>query len=333
MKAIEYTKYGSTDVLELTEVAKPSPDANQVLIKVHATTVTPVDIAFRTGTPIFARLFTGLFRPKKSILGTELSGEIEAIGAHVTRYKVGDQVFAAPADGNGAHAEYICLPQDGAIAHKPATLSHDEAASICNGALTALPFLRDNGKIAPGKRVLIIGASGSVGTFAVQIAKHFGAHVTGICSTANLDLVTSLGCDTVIDYTRTDFTKSNQKYDIIFDTVGKSSFAHSKRALTNTGIYLTTVMSISILFQMLWTSKVGSKKAVFAATGLRPAADQVADLGFLTKQIKAGKLKLIIDRSYPLEQIAEAYNYVEKGHKRGNVVITMAHRGPDSTAS
>ncbi len=323
MKAIVYRKYGSPEVLKLEDVAKPAPKDNEVLVKVHATTVTPVDCGFRSADPFIARLFTGLFRPKNPILGTELAGEIEAVGRHVEQLKIGDQIFAAPANGQGAHAEYICLPATGALARIPFNMTYEQAAAVCNGALTALPFLRDNGKIARGHKVLINGASGSIGTFAVQLARHFGAHVTGVCSTANLDLVRSLGADEVIDYTAQDFTKTGQTFDIIFDTVGKSSFSNCKGALTDKGIYLSPVHSLGTTFQMLWTSITGGKKAIIAATGLRPASAQVKDLAILTELIEAEIIKPVIDRSYALEQFAEAHRYVETGHKKGNVVVTF----------
>lgn len=323
MKAIVYEKYGSTDVLQLQEVEKPTPKASEILVKIHATTVTPVDTTFRDGSMYFARLFTGLTKPKKAILGTELAGVVESTGYPVSRFKVGDKVFASPTGGNGTHAEYICLSEDSAVETMPANMSFDEAASICNGALTALPFLRDNGNIKRGQKVLINGAAGSIGTFAVQLAKHFGAEVTGVCSGANVEFVRSLGADKVIDYTKQDFTKTGQTYDIIFDAVGKSSFPKSKGALTKNGIYLTTVLSLGILMRTLFNKKTDGKRVMFAATGMRPADAQIKDLAYIKCLIENGNLKTIIDRSYPLEHIAEAHSYVEKGHKRGNVVVTV----------
>jgi len=327
MKAIVYTKYGSPDVLQLQEVEKPIPKDNEVLIRIHATTVTTAGLASLTGAPFIARIFSpdlGLTRPKVPILGVELAGEIEAVGKAVKRFKEGDQVFAEP--GSGTYAEYTCLPEDGLLAIKPANVTYEEAAAACDGVLTALPFLRDTGKIQSGQRVLINGASGSIGTFAVQLAKHFGAKVTGVCSTSNLELVTSLGADAVIDYTEKDFTRTGQTYDIIFDTVGKSSFSRCKRSLARNGIYLSTFPTPALMLQMLWTSKIGSKRAAFAATGLRPLGERTKDLLFLKELIEAGKIKSVIDRRYPLEQVAEAHRYVEKGHKKGNVVITLEAR-------
>jgi NADPH:quinone reductase-like Zn-dependent oxidoreductase len=322
MKAIVYTKYGPPDVLQLKEVEKPTPKDNEVLIRVYATTVTAADCAFRSGNPFFARFYTGLMRPKNSILGTELAGEIELVGKDVKLFKKGDSIFGTSISF-GAHAEFKCLPEDGSLAIKPANLTYGDAAAVCDGALTALPFLRDQANIQNGQKVLIHGASGSVGTFAVQLAKYFGAEVTGVCSTTNLEMVKSLGADKVIDYTKEDFTKNGQTYDIIFDTVGKSSFSRCKRSLKQSGVYLSTVPSPAIMLQMLWTSKFGSKKAIFAATGLRPSSEKTKDLIFLKELIEAGKIKPAIDRRYPLEQIAEAHSYVEKGHKKGNVVITL----------
>ncbi|HMQ55531.1 MAG TPA: NAD(P)-dependent alcohol dehydrogenase [Anaerolineae bacterium] len=324
MKAIVYTEYGAPDVLRLEEIEKPRPQANEVLIKVHATTVTAVDCTFRKGEPFISRLFTGLFKPKNSILGDELAGEIEAVGKDVTRFKKGDQVFGTMA-GHGAYAEYICLPEEGAtLALKPANMSYEEAAASCDGLLTALPFLRDGGHIQPGQKVLINGASGSIGSFAVQLAKVFGADVTGVCSTANVDLVKSLGADQVIDYTQADFTQSTEAYDLIFDTVGKTSFSRCKRALKPGGIFLEAAINgLAILPVVLWTSKIGRKKARIMATGLRSADARTNDLIFIRKLIEAGRIKPVIDRRYPLAQIAEAHRYVDTGHKKGNVVITL----------
>ncbi|MFQ5592638.1 MAG: NAD(P)-dependent alcohol dehydrogenase [Anaerolineae bacterium] len=322
MKAAVYTEYGSPDVLQIKEVEKPTPKDNEVLIRIYATAVTAVDSIFRMGNRFDARLFTGLIRPKKSTLGSELAGEIEAVGKDVKRFKAEDQVFATTADF-GAHAEYICLPEEAVLIIKPTNMTYSETVGAFGGALTALPFLRDSGNIQSGQKVLINGASGSIGAFAVQIAKYYGAEVTGVCSSANVEMVKSLGADKVIDYTQEDFTKSGQTYDIIFDTVGKSSFLRCKSALTQNGRYLTTVITFAILLQMLWTSKIGSKKAVIAFTGLRPASEKTKDLLFLKELAETGQIKSVIDKRYPLEQIAEAHSYVDKGHKKGNVVITV----------
>ncbi len=325
MKATIYTKYGTPDVLQFKEVEKPVPKDNEVLIKIYATTVTAVDSIFRKGNIFFARLANGLFRPKIPTLGTELAGKIESVGKDVKSFKEGDEVFGDSSTKSSAHAEFICLSDDEPLAIKPANLSFEEAAAIPYGGLTALPFLRDNGKIESGQKVLIIGASGSVGTYAVQLARYFGAEVTGVCSTTNVEMVKTLGADMVIDYTQQDYTQSDQTWDIIFDTVGKSSFSRSQKILTEKGIYLTAYLTLSILLQMLWTSKIGKKKAMIAFTGLRPASEKAEDLIFLKELIEAGQLKPVIDRHYSFDQIIEAHRYVDKGHKKGNVVITLDH--------
>lgn len=321
MRAIVYEKYGTPDVLQLKEVEKPSPKDNEVRIRVHAAIVTPSDCAFRKADPFMVRFIYGLTSPKNKILGVELAGEIESVGTGVTLFKKGDQVFGISPKSFGAHAEYTCLPENDPVAIKPANMTYEEAVGVCDGALTALIFLRDTAKIQSGQKVLINGASGSVGSYAVQLAKHFGAEVTGVCSTANLGMVKALGADKVIDYTKVDFTKSGQSYDVIFDAVGKSSFSSCKSSLTPRGIYLSTVPTLSTILQMLWTSKSGSKKAKFVTAGLM---QNKGNLIFLKELIEAGQLKSVIDRRYPLEQTAEAHRYVEKGHKKGNVVITLS---------
>jgi NADPH:quinone reductase-like Zn-dependent oxidoreductase len=326
MKAIVYTEYGPPEVLQLKEVAKPTPKEDEVLIKIYATVVTALDCAGRKGEPFFGRFVTGLIRPKITIQGFELAGKIEAVGKDVKLFKEGDQVYGSTNLSLGAHAEYICQPEDGPLAIKPANMTYEEAAAIVEGGLTALPFLRDTANIQSGQKVLINGASGSIGTAAVQLARYFGAEVTGVCSTTNLELVKSLGADKVIDYTKEDFTKSGQTYDIIFDILGKSSFSRCKSSLTQKGRYLSAAPpTLAMILQVLWTSKIGSKKAVIAFTGLRPASEKTEDLVFLKELIEAGKIKPVIDRRYPLEQTAEAHSYVEKGHKKGNVVITVEH--------
>jgi NADPH:quinone reductase-like Zn-dependent oxidoreductase len=323
MKAIVFTEYGPPDVLQLKEVEKPTPKEDEVLIRIYAATVTATDPINRKGEPFISRLFTGLTRPKNPIPGTELAGEIEAVGVDVKLYKEGDQVFAQT--DFGAHAEYICLPGDGALGLKPANMTYGEAAAVGDGALGAVVYLRDKANIQSGQDVLINGASGSLGTAAVQLAKYFGAEVTGVCSTTNIELVKSLGADKVIDYTREDFTKIGQTYDFIFDVVSKSSFSRCKGSLKQRGVYIRTMPTLAFFIQALWTSIIGSKKAMIAAPGMRPSSEKTKDLAFLKELIEAGKLKSVIDRTYSLEQTAEAHRYVETGHKKGNVVITVEH--------
>ncbi len=324
MKAIVYEKYGPPDVLQLKEVEKPTAGDNEVLIRIYTTTVTSTECTFRKGKPLISRLFTGLRKPKIATLGEELAGEIEAVGKNVKIFKKGDQVFGSAGPGFGANAEYICLPEDGVLAIKPSNMTYEEAASSVDGFLTALPFLRDKGHIRSGQEVLIYGASGSVGSAAVQVAKYFGVDVTGVCSTSNLEMVKSLGANKVIDYTKEDFTKTGQTYDIIFDTVGKISFSRCKSSLKQNGIFLEAGIGPGIIPNVLWTSMLGSKKARIAATGLRSPQEKIKDLIFLKELMEAGKIKPVIDRSYSLEQIAEAHRYVDKGHKKGNVVITIS---------
>ena len=316
MKAMVYTKFGPPDVLHLQEVKKPTPKDHEVLIKIHATTVVKEDPDMRASPG-----FNGLLKPRNQILGQELAGEIESIGKDVTRFKSGDQVFGI--DMFGAYAEYKCMPENGALAIKPTDLSFEDAASVPNGALTALSFLRDKGNIRSGQSVLIYGASGSVGAAAVQLARYWRAKVTGVCSAANLEWVKLLGADQVIDYTREDFTENGKTYDIIFDTVGALSYSACKNSLTEKGVYLTTVPAPAVLLQALWSAKRGGKKVKFAATGLRPASEKIKDLVFLTELMEAGEIKPVIDRCYPLEQIAKAHRYVQQGHKKGNVVVTV----------
>ena len=332
MKAIVWTKYGSPDVLQLKEIEKPTPKDNEVLIKIHATTVTSGDCEMRRMKTairyrILMRLYIGLIRPKRiTILGMELAGEIESIGKDVKLFKEGDQVFAATGFiGMGAYAEYICLPEepnksnDGILAIKPINMTYEEATAVPVGGIEALNFLRQ-GNIKSGEKVLINGASGTIGTFAVQLAKYFGAEVTGVCSTTNLEMVKSLGANKVIDYTQEDFTRRGEKYDFILGVVSKSSFSGCIRSLKQNGRYLIADAGLSLRVRGRWTSRRGTKKVIFGRL-----LSKTEDLLFLKKLIDEGKLKSVIDRRYPLEQTAEAHRYVETGHKKGHVVIIVEH--------
>ncbi|CAN7647345.1 NAD(P)-dependent alcohol dehydrogenase [Paenibacillus sp. LjRoot56] len=319
MKAIVYEQYGPPNVLQLREVAKPIPKDDEILIKVYAATVAAGDWRLRKADPFLARMFNGLWRPKRAkILGFELAGVVESIGSAVTRFKPGDAVYGACGFDFGAYAEYKCLPENGAIALKPVNMTFEEAAAVPVGAYTALQFLR-KGNIQSGSRVLVYGASGSVGTYAVQLAKHFDTEVTGVCSTSNVELVTSLGADRVIDYTKEKFADHGPAYDIIFDTVGKSPFNACVKLLTPHGFYLRAVhMSPLPIVHGLWINLTSNKKVIGGT--MKESAE---DLTYLKELIEAGKLRSIIDRRYPLEQAAEAHRYVEQGHKKGNVVLTV----------
>jgi NADPH:quinone reductase-like Zn-dependent oxidoreductase len=320
MKAIVYKKYGSPDVFELLELEKPTPGPGEVLIKVFASTVTAADCMMRRGDTILSRLLLGLIKPGKKyqILGTEFSGMIEETGSMVKKYKPGDEVYAFRGFGTGCYAQYKCMNENGSLALKPCNMEFPEAASVVDGATTALFFLKEKANIQKGQKVLINGASGSVGSFAVQLAKYFGAEVTGVCSTQNIELVKSLGADKAVDYTKEDFTRTGDTYDIIFDTVGKSSFASCRKALKSNGKYVVTVMTFKVILQSL-LSKFGNKKKVIFAMSL----NKTEALNFIRRLIEEVKLKTIIDRQYPLEELSAAHEYVERGHKQGNVVITL----------
>jgi NADPH:quinone reductase-like Zn-dependent oxidoreductase len=325
MKAITYTKYGPPEVLQLKEIEKPVPKENEVFIKVQATTVTATDCVFRKGEPKFSRLFTGITKPKNQVLGSEFAGEIEAVGNQTKSFKPGDKVYGTT-PGAGSYQEFICLVEDKAtLAKMPSNKSYEEAITCCDGFLTSLPFLRDKGKIQKGNKVLIIGASGSVGSAAVQIAHYFGAEVTGVCSTSSIDLVESIGAEKVIDYTKSDFTRNGETYDIIFDLVGKTSFSQCKNSLKQNGKFLQAAITLKVFPSVLWTSIFSNKKSLIMATGLRPPAERSKDLNFITELVESGKIKPIIDKIFPLEEIAEAHRYVDTGHKKGNVVIPITH--------
>ena len=328
MKAIVWTKYGPPDVLELREVEKPIPKDDEVLIRIYATTVTAGDCEMRSlKFPFYLslpmRFWIGFSKPKKNTIpGTELAGVIEAVGKDVTLFNVGDQVFGSAGMGLGANAEYICLPEqpgdmDGGVAIKPANMTVEEAATVPFGARDALHFLR-KGSIQPGHKVLINGAGGSIGTFAIQLAKHYRAEVTAVDSTAKLDALRSLGADHVIDYTQEDFTKNGEVYDVIFDVVGTISFSRSKKSITKNGIYLLANPIKGQLLRGPWTRITSSNNVI-----METASGTISDLITLRELIEAGKIRTVIDRTYPLEQIVEAHKYVETGAKLGNVVITV----------
>jgi len=332
MKAVVYTEYGSPDVLHLKEVEKPTPKDNEVLVRVYATPVNYGDlIARKLGkmSPrefympslfwLFARMEFGFRKPRKNTLGSEFAGEVEAVGKAVSLFKAGDQVFGFRGMSLGANAEYLCVAESSLVAIKPANMTYEEVSTVPGGALTALSLLRKV-NIQKGQKVLVNGASGSIGSAALQLAKYFGAEVTGVCGTPRLEMVKALGADRVIDYTKEDFTKSGETYDLIFDVLGKGSFSRSRRVLKQNGRYLLASFKMKQLFQMLWTSRFSSKKVICALS-----SENAADLKFIKELIEAGKIKAVVDRCYPLEQTADAHRYVENGHKTGSVVITLAH--------
>jgi NADPH:quinone reductase-like Zn-dependent oxidoreductase len=331
MKAIVYTEYGPPDVLQLKEVAKPVPKDNEILVRVHATPISFGDRLVRNlkeVTPgtfhmpflfwLIAKMYFGLRKPRITILGSEFAGEIEAVGKDAKRFKTGDRVFGYRGSLMGAYAEYLCLPEKGVVALTPANMSDEEAAAVPYGALMALSLLRKQ-KIKPGQRVLVNGASGGIGPAVVQLAKYYGAEVTGVCGTPRLDYVKSLGADKAIDYTRDDFTDNAETYDVIVDILGKGSFSRVKRALKPNGRWLLVSFKTKKLLQMLWTSISGGKKVICVLS-----TEKAEDLVFIKELIEAGKFKAVVDKCFPLAQAAEAHRYVEQGHKKGSVVITVA---------
>ena len=322
MKAIVYHQYGAPDVLQLQTVEKPVPNENEVLVKVHATTVTAADTRVRSFTVprsiwLPARIALGVRKPKNKILGAELAGEIESVGKEVKRFKQGDLVFAATLPNFGAYAEYKCLPEDVAISLKPSNLTAEEAAALPIGGRAALHYLR-KANIQSGQNVLVYGASGSVGSYAVQLAKYFGAEVTGVCSSSNLNLVKSLGADRVIDYTVEDFSTNGETYDVIFEAVDKSSFSACMRSLKPEGVYLNITAPLPGL-RMLWAQMTSGKRLILGES----IPEKPESLIFLKELVEAGKIKPVIDKVYPLEQVVEAHRYVDKGHKKGNVAINL----------
>jgi NADPH:quinone reductase-like Zn-dependent oxidoreductase len=320
MKAVVYDRFGPPDVLEVRDVPIPTPGDDEVLVRIHATTVTAAEAAMRRGRPWWGRVVLGFLRPRRRMrtLGTELAGVVASVGRNVTRFRVGDEVFGFAGFRIGANAEYMRLGETASLSIKPTNTSFEEAAAAVDGGSTALFFLRDKAGVGPGDRVLIVGASGSIGSFAVQLARHFGADVTGVCSTRNVELVESLGAQRVVDYTREDFTRANAAYDIVFDTAGKSSFAACRGTLAPGGRYVATTGLVNY-FLALWTRAGGGKRVV---TGM--SVDKSGALPFLRSLIEAGQLRIVIDRCYPMEEIVEAHRYVDSGRKRGNVAIRVA---------
>lgn len=319
MKAIIYERYGAPEVLHPVEIEKPVPKDNEVLVKIYATTVTSGDVRMRTANPVLVRAFNGFLKPKNKILGVEFSGIVEQAGKGVTKFKINDEVFGTSSLDMGTYSEYKCIPEDGAIAVKPVKLKFEDAAAVSFGGLTALHFLQ-KGNIQKGEKVLVYGASGSLGTAAVQIAKSFGAEVTAVCSSANAELVKSLGADSIIDYTKEDFTSSGNKYDIIFDTVGKSPFGRSVKSLNEKGFYLRAVhINPSSIVKGMWANAVSGKKVIGGISH-----DTKDNLLVLKDLIEKDEFKPVVDKVFPIEQIVEAHRYVEQGHKIGNVVIQVS---------
>jgi len=321
MLAAVNLKYGSPDVVQITEVEKPKPKNNEVLVKVHASSVNRTDCGFRSGKPYIVRLFSGLLKPKQTILGSDFAGEIEAIGQDVKSYKIGDQVFGFHPDIFGAHAQYFCLPKEASFTLKPQNISYEEAAAICEGAHYAMNYLKEI-NFKTHRRILINGATGAIGTSAVQLAKYFGAEVTAVCNTKNLALVKSLGADTIINYQNEDFTQRDHKFDVVLDAVGKSTFFKCKKILNKGGLYFSTELGpyVQNVYLPLLTSIFGDKKMLFPLP-----KHSKKEINFFREQIESNQYRAVIDKQYPLAQIQEAYRYVETGEKTGSVVITIEH--------
>jgi NADPH:quinone reductase-like Zn-dependent oxidoreductase len=324
MKAAFFDRYGPPEVISVRDVPAPQPGPHELLIRQRATNVSPADCAFRSADPFIVRFFTGLLRPKVHVPGESIAGIVEAVGRGVTRFRPGDRVFGITEMAMGALAELVAVPEDSAIALMPDGLSFEEAGGLPYSYLTAMPFLRDEARLQPGQRILINGAAGSIGTVAIQLARNMGAHVTAVCSPRNRDRVLALGADEVIDRTATDFTEAHATYDVIFDTVGKSSFNACRRALTPKGIYLTTVPSFAIVWPMLFGNRSGGKQGKLATTGLRKPEAKQLDMEELAKTVARGELHAVTDRVYPLAQIAEAHRYVELGTKAGDMIIAIS---------
>lgn len=324
MKAMVSTGYGGPEVLELQKVNKPIPNEDQVLVKIMASSITTAETMMRTGYPLIGRLFTGLTKPKNTISGTGFSGVIEEIGEKVSQFKKGDRVFGESLDTFGTYAEYICIKEAGIIEKLPQNISFEESATVGDGPITSLNFLKNLGKIKAQDSILIIGASGSLGSAAVQLAKNYGAIVTGVCSHKNIDYVRSIGADKIIDYQKEDYLQNEMTYDIIFDTVGKSSFTRCKRSLTSEGIYMSPVLSLPLLLQMLWTSIASKKKAKFSATGMLPYTTIRTYLKEIGSLMESGILESTISRRFSLSQIPDAHREIDKGHKRGNFIVDLS---------
>lgn len=326
MKAVIHTKYGTPDELQIQEIDRPVPKDNEVLIKIHATTVTTSDCNVRNLTFVpksfifISKMIFGFKKPRINVLGLDFAGVVEKTGANVKKFKSGDKVFGSTGTKMGCHAQFCCVQENGAMAIKPDDMSWEEAAAIPLAGNTALYFIRDLGKVQSGQKILIHGASGAIGTYAIQLAKHFGAEVTAVCSGSNAEMVRSLGADKVIDYTKEDFTQSDERYDFVFSVVGKTTFSQSRNILKEKGIYLENMLEVTDILKMMWTSITGGKKIKGGVS-----LENAANLNFFIELIKSGKLKPVIDRSYPLEKISEAFQYAEQGHKKGTVVITVKH--------